>query len=158
MNDTNLQQLLDRMEITDLVNRVAVAVDSRDWEGVRSCFADEVEVDYTSLNGGAPATVRADDLVAGWRGGLSGFEATQHIVTNHVIAIEGDEATCRAYVHATHLLAARFGDPLWKVAGSYTYRLQRTPVGWKARAMTFSATWGEGNRKLPELAAQAGQR
>jgi len=37
---TNLQQLLDRATITDVVNRYATGLDRRDWPLLRSIFAD----------------------------------------------------------------------------------------------------------------------
>jgi hypothetical protein len=133
---------------------VAVDSDLHHWEAVRACFQDQVYVDYTSLNGGSAATMAADDLIAGWQGVLSGFAVTQHIVSNHRIIVDGDHATCTAYVHATHYLPTAFGSPLWKVAGYYTYQLARTDRTWQITAMTFTATWGEGNQQLPSLATE----
>lgn len=154
MDQNIMQQLLDRLTITDVVNSVAIDSDAHNWAAVRACFAADVQVDYTSLNGGDPATMPADDLIASWRDVLPGFTATHHIVSNHRIAIDGDQATCTAYVHATHYLPTPFGSPLWKVAGTYTYQLVRAGQGWQITAMTFTAIWGEGNQNLPMLAAE----
>src|SRR5690606_9142357 len=44
----------DYIAIQDLITRLLFAVDALDWAGVRAAFADEVEVDYTSLFGGSP--------------------------------------------------------------------------------------------------------
>lgn len=78
-----------------VVTRMFFATDRRDWTAVRSAFADTVQLDYTSLNGGEPAAVPADDMVAGWKSLLSGFDATHHHVT------------------ATHRLSSVHGDSLW---------------------------------------------
>jgi len=42
------------LAIQELVARMLFAGDALDWTGVRAAFADEVEVDYTSLFGGSP--------------------------------------------------------------------------------------------------------
>src|SRR6266436_3194841 len=107
MDEPIVQQLLDRAEIADVVTRVATCADARDWAGVRACFTDELDLDYTSLSGGTSVRLRADDLVAQWQQTLSGFEATHHLLANQLITVNGDEATCFAYVQATHLLPTR---------------------------------------------------
>jgi hypothetical protein len=55
-----------KSEIIDVVNRIAVMADRRDWQACQEAFSERVETDYTSLNGGQPATVNANDLVNGW--------------------------------------------------------------------------------------------
>jgi hypothetical protein len=55
----------DRDEIIAVVNRIGLMADRRDWQACREAFSDRVETDYTSLNGGQPAIVNADDLVSG---------------------------------------------------------------------------------------------
>lgn len=154
MDQSPLQGLLDRLAIMEVVNSIAVDTDLRDWAAVRACFADDVAVDYTSLNGGSPATMPASDLIAGWQATLDGFQATHHKLTNHRISILSDTATCLVYVHATHYLPNPFGGALWTVGGHYSYDLIRTAQGWKVRSMTFTATWGDGNQRLVELARE----
>ncbi len=55
MDDTKLQLLLDRAEISDVQLRYATGLDSRDWPLFRTCFADEIETDFTSVFGSARA-------------------------------------------------------------------------------------------------------
>lgn len=152
MNETIVQQLLDRAEIADVVTRVATCADARDWAGVRACFTDEVDLDYTSLSGGTSVRLRADDLVAQWQQTLSGFEATHHLLANQLITVNGDEATCFAYVQATHLLPTSTGESTWTLGGTYTYLLSRTQQGWKIRSSTFIVKWAKGNQQLVTLA------
>ena len=47
MDDAKLQLLIDRAEISDVQLRYATGLDSRDWPLFRSCFADEIETDFT---------------------------------------------------------------------------------------------------------------
>ena len=154
--DAATQSLIDRAAIVDATTRMATAADDRDWSGLRACFAGEIELDYTSLAGGAPERVAADELVARWRRTLGGFEATQHLVANHLVDLAGDEATCTASFQATHLLPTDHGAPLWTLGGTYRYGLRRAEGGWRIHAVTMTATWADGNQLLPTLAAERG--
>ena len=149
-----LRDLLDRSEIADATNSVATLADVHNWEALRSVFADDVAVDYTSLVSGEPATLWADDLIENWRAALSGYDATQHVVvvTNHLVRVNGNGATCSAYVVARHYLLNYKGGDLWTLGGRYDYRLVRAPEGWKVNATKLTVLWAEGNQLLPELA------
>jgi hypothetical protein len=152
MTATTLQMLLDRAAISDTVIRYATGIDMRDWAAYRSCFTDEVEIDFTSWMGGTPRRMAADDWVAMVRETLSGFAATQHISSNHVITLDGDEATCVSYMQAQHYLPNDQGDNAFTLGGYYTNRLVRSADGWRIRACRLTVTWSTGNRHVFELA------
>lgn len=78
--------------------------------------------------------------------------ATQHMITNHVITLEGDHATCVAYVQARHHLPNEKGDSDLVTYGYYTNRLVRTVDGWKIRGRKLTVRWNEGNMHIFELA------
>ncbi|MBA3823248.1 MAG: nuclear transport factor 2 family protein [Ktedonobacterales bacterium] len=152
MHADTIQLLLDRAQITELVNNVATCADLHDWLGVQQCFAETITVDYTSLSGGTPQHTTPQALVAGWQSTLNGFAATQHLITNHRITVEGDTATCLACVQATHYLPNPPEDAFWIVGGYYQYEIARTPQGWRITNTTLTATWQRGNSHLPALA------
>lgn len=138
----------------DALTRVFVCCDRRDWSGLGNLLGDTVAVDYTSLNGGEPGTVRRDDLVAAWRGGLSGFDATQHLLGSFLVdTVTGAAATLRCYAIATHVLHAAGDRPIWTVAGHYDAELRRAGTGWQLTALTLHVDWITGNTDLPALAA-----
>lgn len=108
VTDAHLKRLLDREEISDVQLRYATAVDSRDWELFRTCFADEVEADYSSVFGTPPARLGADEFVAMIAPVMSTLTATQHMITNLAVTVEGENhATVVAYVRAIHHNAKR---------------------------------------------------
>ena len=47
----DLQTLIDRAEITDLLTRYARAVDRQDWELFRTVFTPDAHIDYTQVGG-----------------------------------------------------------------------------------------------------------
>ena len=137
MDKTKILTLLDRMEIIDVENRYAMGVDTRDAELHGSCFTEELEVDMSGMGMGEPLKISGKAWAEQAVSLVSGFEATQHIITNHRISIEGDQATCVAYVQATH----QNPDSVWTVAGYYTNKLVRTAEGWKINRLKLTPMW-----------------
>ena len=64
--DITDQHLFDRAEIILVVDEIDNTVDAKDWERCRGYFTDEIYADFTSLAGGSPANMPADDLVEAW--------------------------------------------------------------------------------------------
>ena len=76
------------------------------------------------------------------------------MLTNHVITIAGDDATCIAYVQARHYLPNDSGDSTQTMFGYYTNRFVRTPAGWKIRECKLTLTWQTGNSGIFALASE----
>jgi hypothetical protein len=130
-----------------------VCTDRRDWAGVRAVLADEVYLDYTSLNGGEPVTLPADDLVAAWAAALGGLTSTQHLLGNFLVeSLAGDEATVTCYGQATHFLPQQTGASLWTLGAEYVVVLRRTGDKWRITRLTMTVTWGDGNPQLLDRA------
>ncbi|MFI7442833.1 nuclear transport factor 2 family protein [Nonomuraea indica] len=147
----------DRWAIVEACTRMAWHADQREWDLLKSVFADEVVLDYTSLNGGEPATLTPEQIVGAWSRVLGGFDATQHLITNHLVTVAGDTAVCTASFQATHRLANPFGSPLWTLGGTYRFDLVRAGDAWRISGVVMTATWADGNRDLMALAADAGR-
>jgi SnoaL-like domain len=134
--------------LQEVVTKMFVYADRRDWTGLRSVLADRVHVDYTSLNGGEPATMPADELVAAWNGALSVFQATQHLVGNFLIeSLTDDAATVTCYAQATHFRPNDVAGSLWTLGAHYRFELERA-VGWRIAGVTMTTVWGDGNQHL----------
>ncbi|MES0836796.1 nuclear transport factor 2 family protein [Nocardiopsis tropica] len=146
VDENRLRRLLDRAEISDVQLRYATGTDSRDWELFRSCFTDEVEVDFSDGFGQPVVRLKADDWVRGTAPRMESFKATQHMITNHVITFDDDDhATGVAYVRAGHHLPNSTGDSEQTVYGYYTNRFERTPAGWRICGVKLTALWMTGN-------------
>lgn len=152
MDESILQLLLDRAEISDVQLRYATGLDSRDWALFRSCFADEIETDFTSVFGGAPRKTTGDKWTEAARRTIVGLAATQHMITNHVITVDGDTAICVAYVQARHFLPNDTGGSTQTMFGYYTNRFIRTRDGWKIRGCKLTLWWQTGNPHIFTLA------
>lgn len=138
--------------LIDVVNSVFINTDERRWDRVKAAFADRVNLDYTSMAGGQPATLTPEQIVAAWQQVLPGFEHTHHQLGNYVVQENGNTAAAFCYGTATHYLPNESGQNLWTVVGTYDFRLANTPAGWKITAMTFHLKYQDGNLTLPDLA------
>lgn len=144
--DARVQRLVDRAEISDVQLRYATGTDSRDWQLFRSCFTEEVEVDFSEGFDQPAVRIPADTWVAGTAPRMESFTATQHMITNHVITFDDDDhATCVAYVRASHHRPNSHGDSDQTVYGYYTNTFERTADGWRMSKVKLTAQWMTGN-------------
>lgn len=144
----DVQALIDRAEITDLLTRYARAVDRRDWDLFRSVFTPDARIDYTQVGGiaGDPVTV-----VGFLSEVMAMFESTQHQISNIDITIDDDEAVVTAMVHNPLKLP---DSPVWATGGWYHHELVRTSEGWRSRSLVEEASWFHGV-PAPEKPADA---
>lgn len=143
----------DRVAIVEVCTRMAWHTDQREWDRLAEVFAERVRLDYTSLHGGEPADLTLAQIVEAWSSLLSGFDATQHLIANHLVTVEGDTAVCTASFQATHRLTNPFGSPLWTLGGTYRVDLIRTDNGWRIGGLVMTVAWADGNKDLLTLAA-----
>ena len=143
MTVPELRLLLDRQEIADLCVRYTTALDTRDWELLRSCFVDD------------PVFVHPGGRLEGWEAilartsaALNPLDATQHLLGNITAEVDADVATSRCYFQAQHVRHDTPGGDTYVIAGSYTDRLVRTPGGWRIAERVQDYAWREGNREV----------
>ena len=91
-NDPTRRLLSDEREIRQVVDGIDNAVDAKDWETCSAYFTQEIFADFTSLAGGSPGRMPADDLVGAWRTNLYADKKSHHMRSNHRIDLGGDRA------------------------------------------------------------------
>jgi hypothetical protein len=152
--DASTQHYFDRMEIRRVVDEIDNAVDANDWERCRAHFSAQIYADFTSLAGGSPGNMPADELVGAWRTNLYADKLSHHMRSNHRITIDGDEAEVFSKGYALNILSRTTGSDLGEVWGNYTHTLERTDEGWKCSGMTLVVTHARDNEMardyLPE--------
>ena len=102
----------DRLAILELIGRLALSLDGKDWDGLERLFTDPVHVDRTSLWGGDPETYSPGELAGGFRQTMGNLDAIHHLITGHVISLDGDDATCAANMQGVHVFANASGGPM----------------------------------------------
>ncbi len=147
-----LEAALDRQEIAEFIVTNSMLADSGDpaaWERYRQRYAEQITVDYSSTLGDPARLVARDLLMPYWKSLIDAFDVTQHLVTNVVVTLNGDQANTRAYVVSNH----RIGGDVWSCGGIYEHGLQRTANrdgGWQITAQRFSPLFETGNRSVFE--------
>jgi hypothetical protein len=137
--------LEDERAIQAVVDVLDLAVDAKDWPTVRAQFADQLQADFSTLDGAPAGEVTADDLIAGWRSNLFEGKASFHMRGGARVAIEGDTARLITMGYAWNLLPARPDNNLWEVWGRYEFGLIRGGQGWKINAISFTALHERGD-------------
>ena len=156
-SDSITTETEDRLAILELIGRLSLTIDAKDWDTMGRLFTDTVYHDRPSLTGGEPYTAPVAQFVEGWRQTLQAMDAIHHQITNHVVSLDGDKAFCAANMMGTHVLANASGGPMWTVGGRHDYQLARTSDGWRIAGLTFTLQWATGNMNIVTLAAASGQ-
>jgi ketosteroid isomerase-like protein len=148
----SLSTVADRLEITEVLYRYAMALDSHDWEGLKSVFTPDAVADFLDLGGVNEGLDAITALIAGV---LSGLDASQHLIGCPLATVDGDTATATCYLQAQHVFKGAPGGDHFLVGGTYVDRLVRTADGWRIVHRTLHASWMDGN---PEVFTAAAER
>ena len=119
------------------------AIDSRRFEDLREVFLPDGHANYGGVEfEGVEAVMEKCSSV------LSPLDVSQHMVSTHEVAVEGDLATSRCYFHAQHVRRSAEGGPNFIVAGRYVDDWERTADGWRIRRRVLDTLWTDGNPKV----------
>jgi hypothetical protein len=113
--------------VVDVCVRYAAALDRRDWELLRSCFIPEATGDYEGW--GSLSFCDAFERMCPCA--LEPLAASQPLLGNFAVTLQGDEANATCYFHAQHAKPGTQGGDMYVVAGTYTDRQVRTTDGWR---------------------------
>jgi hypothetical protein len=140
----DLQELSDRQEITDLITRFTLAIDTRSFADLRLVFTQDAVLDYSSAGG----PTGSSDVVVPWlERALGGFDRFQHVVGQIAIDLQGDTAQATAYFTSPRVVVI---DPegtekVREVGGYHHHDLVRTPAGWRSRGFVDDRVWSRRN-------------
>jgi 3-phenylpropionate/cinnamic acid dioxygenase small subunit len=141
----DIGELRDRLAINDLLVRYAWAIDTKTFDDLDHVFTSDAFIDYTATGGIAGSLAEIKPWLAQ---SLAAFPATQHLLSNSQVTIDGDSATARTAVYNPMGAATREG-PLhfFFMGGIYNDRLLRTADGWRIEERVEQFVWMDG--KLP---------
>ena len=124
----DLQTLIDRQEITDLVSRLGLWIDEKRFDQTDDLFTDDISV--RTLGGEAQGVERVAAQAA-----RNHTTDTQHVITNVLVDLDGDRATAGANLVVT------FNEPRRTLGERYRFEAVREPVGWRLSAIAVEAVW-----------------
>lgn len=133
MTEFTIDRLADEAQIRALSATYARGLDRHDQDLVRSVFTDEATTHYGAFRGGP------DDMAAMAMKALSAYQATQHILGQINLTVDGDDATGEVYFQAFHQHATEGFDRF--ICGRYVDRYHRTQDGWRMTHRTEVVDW-----------------
>ena len=135
------------IEIQQAVNRYFRALDEKDLDAarLRRIFTDDVKV----IRPNGAAMIGPETIGQSHRESMTRFESTQHIVSSHDVAIDGDTATVRTNLVAIHIWpGARTmltkPESYFAAGGVVIAQLVRTDEGWRISEMSNRVVWRAG--------------
>jgi hypothetical protein len=126
--------LEDKAAISDVLIRYATSIDQRDWTMFRTCFTEDVTLDYDS---GIGTYKGREVFTKRFEEGHAKIGPTMHKLTNFVINVDGDKATAKSYVDAL-LMPLEAGGHVRRANGFYEDTLVREKDGWKIASRKFT--------------------
>jgi hypothetical protein len=133
----------DRDDIIDLAIAYTWALDTKRLDGLRDVFAP----DATALLRGVECD-GVESIITRIGGAILRLDATQHLVGNHQVVVDGDTATHRCQLHSQHFKSGTEGGDWFVVGGHYDDDLRRTASGWRISHRVMTETWRSGNREV----------
>jgi hypothetical protein len=130
-----MQELVDRVAITDLISRLGLWLDEKRFDEARSVLTEDVTV---STPGGSSEGV---DAVADQARRNHEVDRTHHVITNVLVELDGDRATAGANLVVTF---ADGPDSLRTHGERYRFEALRTPAGWRLARIQVTPVWTTG--------------
>ena len=143
MSEKPIDQLEEKQKIVDLTIAYTWIIDHGPRERLREIFTENAVfiIDTRHLNG-------IDEIRGKIERTLGGLSASQHIVSNHQVSIDGNTATSRCYLHAQHTLNGTEGGDNYVMAGRYIDKLIQVGDEWRIIERKLILDWTEGNPKV----------
>lgn len=140
--NADLQELIDRQRIHQVMIRYARGLDRSDRELTRSCYWDDAVDDHAHYVG-----VAGDFVV--WAEAVTNRHVTaQHAILNHHCELAGNEAFCETYFQFTGTLPE---PPHFSAIGRYVDHMQKRQGEWR---IANRVTIFEGSFDLSEAARE----
>ena len=135
-SEVQLQVLLDRAEIAELLVEYARCIDRRDGAGLQATYADDGVMDHGASAVDRSRVPELSEKI------LKGVASSHHHVGSPAIEVEGDTARTHSHYFATHI--AEDGGIIRQAGGWYDCTLRRTPDGWRFTRVRATSAWRTG--------------
>lgn len=149
--EAELGRMLDEKAIQNVMLRFGRSLDLGDWAGYRSCFTDQLLVDFERLTGQPRVLVDADEWTRFADLILSPVRR-HHSYFNFHIDVAGDRAEAVWYFTARHWKPTDLGASVYNQHGWYDGSFVREGGEWKMSYVKHDFQWVEGNNALFDMA------
>lgn len=142
-----LHELADRQEITELIGRLGMVLDEMRLEELREVFTADAVGEFPS------GTLRGvAELIEYGQRSNPAFDRLQHLVTNVLVAVDGDGATARANMVSYNVPRGAEPGSHFDLGARYRFRAVRRPAGWRLSRVALEQVWTAGSMDADWLA------
>ena len=147
MTDTRHPTAADEAELRRLADELFITTDLKDWSTARALFVEgPIEVDMSSLAGGGPVQLTAEELIAGFRAGLHPGKVSHHLAANYRLTVQADRAEIWAHGYAWNRVPTLPpGADLWETWGDYRLTCRRVGGAWRLDGFRYYSKLTRGN-------------
>ena len=141
-----MEDIADKTEITELVNKLFMYTDERNWAMLmEEVFTERVDFDMT---GSGTSAKTAEEICETWEAGLKDIDQLHHQAGHYLIHFESAEADIYAYAIAWHYRKAAANGHTRTFIGSYDLHAIETPQGWRLNKFVYHLKFMDGNETL----------
>lgn len=147
MTRDSTERTADENTVRRMADELFITTDLKEWAAARALFSDgTIQVDMSSLVGGGPVRMTADELLGGFKSGLHAGKASHHLASNYRVRIDGDRAELYAHGYSWNRVPTLAkGTDLWETWGNYRLTYQRTVADWKLDGFRYYSKLTRGN-------------
>lgn len=139
----DLQEISDRLEITDVVTRYTRGIDTGEWDRLDTVFTPDAAIDYTESGGIAASYAEVKPWLAEMLPAF--FPKRMHTIGQVEIILDGDTATVAAYFdNPMPMDDGNGGEKIVEIGGLYHHQMIRTADGWRSRKLHEQVVWKRG--------------
>jgi 3-phenylpropionate/cinnamic acid dioxygenase small subunit len=141
--------LAARAAVEDVVVRLFVATDERDWPALEACFTTPFTLDMTSMVGGSPTQLTPREVATAWATAFKPLDHVHHQIGNLQITMDGTAARVRCHgVAFHHRVAVKQALKTRIFVGTYEIKLRRENPQWLVTELKFVLKFIDGNVDL----------
>jgi hypothetical protein len=139
-----------REEILELVNKLFVYTDQRNWKKLLAeVFAENVIFDMSSMGGIGPEKTPATQIVSDWEKSFDGIDHVYHQSGNHLVSFTEDGyAQVNCYAIALHFRKDAREGSTREFYGTYDLMVALTDLGWRINGFRYNIMFLKGNASL----------
>jgi hypothetical protein len=134
MTEPDLQSVIDRLEIQDLISSYPVLVDNKQLDSLDALFTADPRLDFTSFGGPSAGLAEVKEFL---NASLGMFASTQHMMGLPMITLDGATATAKTSCHNPMVMEGPDGKrQAWLIGLWYDDEFAKTTDGWRISART----------------------
>jgi hypothetical protein len=135
---------IEEFAVRQLIGRFANSFDLKDWDGLKSCLAESLYTDYSSLRGTPPEIMTRDRFVELRRSALDAL-TTHHLLGNLETELSGVAGAAR--VSAVIFRRSASGEVL-NTHCIYELKVIHTAGTWRISSIIQTVLWSDGNPRI----------